>query len=896
MNKLHDLDTHGTFALPVTDAVAPNYSEIIRNPMDLQTMANKARRGQYKSLQSLRIDFDLMCLNAITYNRSGTEYWNDAILYRQRAIKSVFNGIRRKTMKSAYGLEFDEKVASVQDSNYDITWNDSNTDYSVQPKSEERKRKVDPHGGGLFEYVGANGNPWKKSTVRGSRGRNNPTPTEITSDLNQLPTVDTNSLSISQSSVNDSFISVDHNSGVTGRQQSQGYISTMEAVHSTNTAAIVDISNTHEPVNGDTTSNKSQQSTKEGNRGGKMKGQKTNSNLVNDVDNTMVFQVIVPSLNKVTKAGKRISFTSEIICQPVDSDYIKSQERELVISTNITESFASGETFQLSDEIRENDDEDEIANKLHYKSLNITTDLLKSSSFIPNSYFACSAVMLPIDTAFLSSFLDTCLICASSDAQQYFLYCMDCGEAFHSFCVDVPLREMVIENRRNWRCSNCKVCEICGDISDEDINNLIYCDKCDIAFHTMCLTPPMALTSDNQLKKWYCMECVDCKYCRKVVSTSTSSTIYQMNLQQISTDVWKISQDAISKTVSESWGTTIGQCFTCAYPLTRELRNKQILENIVIDMTCHICKSPCDRKLYLQCTQCLGCVHPTCCDSKYQHLQWIKPASMKDWVCSDCQALLTMPKLKPIFEGTAIETDRNAHFNSNSGESVKVIASSSSININKSNTKPANCEKLGSVSNGLHKQYSALNESNSLHIAGQHSNLDKDTIASSNLKAIQSIGNSTPMSHLGHFSPRIFKVLNTVGLIQRQRVACRLYAKQIAINEYKRKMAKNWKSDSLHLLQGLIHWGVLRLRRILMQHDTFGQQLKLFSPDHSEKVVEDQPRWILTRAHKFVSVLGVLASKHSSKLLQSASSNGMIINGSSKLAVQKGNFYCLLRR
>ena len=35
-------------------------------------------RGQYKSMQSVRQDFELMCLNAIVFNKDGDEYWLEA--------------------------------------------------------------------------------------------------------------------------------------------------------------------------------------------------------------------------------------------------------------------------------------------------------------------------------------------------------------------------------------------------------------------------------------------------------------------------------------------------------------------------------------------------------------------------------------------------------------------------------------------------------------------------------------------------------------------------------------------------------------------------------------------------------------------------------------------------
>jgi len=98
---LKGFDKIKVFAMPVTEDVAANYFDIVRNPMDLQTMSIKASdfcmcyfpaciirvhitqagRGQYKSLQLLRQDFELMCMNAIEFNKPGDEYWKAAAAF-----------------------------------------------------------------------------------------------------------------------------------------------------------------------------------------------------------------------------------------------------------------------------------------------------------------------------------------------------------------------------------------------------------------------------------------------------------------------------------------------------------------------------------------------------------------------------------------------------------------------------------------------------------------------------------------------------------------------------------------------------------------------------------------------------------------------------------------------
>ena len=60
-----------------------------------------------------------------------------------------------------------------------------------------------------------------------------------------------------------------------------------------------------------------------------------------------------------------------------------------------------------------------------------------------------------------------------------FLFCADCGEAFHWHCVSAPIEAMDARARATWRCPNCKVCEICGSCTASEEGDLIFCELCD---------------------------------------------------------------------------------------------------------------------------------------------------------------------------------------------------------------------------------------------------------------------------------------------------------------------------------------------------------------------------------------------------------------------------------
>ncbi|KAI5709250.1 hypothetical protein M8J76_013944 [Diaphorina citri] len=82
LEHLHGLlekrDMQQFFAWPVTDNIAPGYSNIISQPMDFSTMKQKIDDGAYSTLNQYIDDFKLMCGNAMTYNHPDTIYFKSA--------------------------------------------------------------------------------------------------------------------------------------------------------------------------------------------------------------------------------------------------------------------------------------------------------------------------------------------------------------------------------------------------------------------------------------------------------------------------------------------------------------------------------------------------------------------------------------------------------------------------------------------------------------------------------------------------------------------------------------------------------------------------------------------------------------------------------------------------
>ena len=115
----------------------------------------------------------------------------------------------------------------------------------------------------------------------------------------------------------------------------------------------------------------------------------------------------------------------------------------------------------------------------------------------------------PVD-AFYTSWIDTCYTCGTSGASDTMVFCVDCGEAYHSFCANIPVHSMTKSCVTGWRCPNCKVCEISGDVPSDE-THMIFCEMCDRGFSLSLLDPPLEEAPPGL---WICGQCVDCKECK----------------------------------------------------------------------------------------------------------------------------------------------------------------------------------------------------------------------------------------------------------------------------------------------------------------------------------------------------------------------------------------------
>ena len=198
--------------------------------------------------------------------------------------------------------------------------------------------------------------------------------------------------------------------------------------------------------------------------------------------------------------------------------------------------------------------------------------------------------LTPVD-AFYSSWMDTCFTCGSSGAADTLLFCVDCGEAFHSFCANAPIHSMSPSSVCGWRCPNCKCCECSGDVPQE--TRMLYCEMCDRGFCLDLLDPPLSSAPPGL---WICGQCVDCTSCGNTSEPSGASIRH--------------------------WSRCPDRCYRCG-------GCEGLDESCISTMQCQVCIRPLrsDDSAVAECHEC-GCkVHSKCDQHALEHVLSMESAS-----------------------------------------------------------------------------------------------------------------------------------------------------------------------------------------------------------------------------------------------------------------------------
>ncbi|XP_016328116.1 bromodomain-containing protein 9-like [Sinocyclocheilus anshuiensis] len=159
LRLLQRKDAHGFFAFPVTDAIAPGYSMIIKHPMDFSTMKDKIDANEYKTITEFKADFKLMCDNAMVYNRPETVYYKAAKKLLHTGFKMMSKErllALKRSMTFMQDMDFSQQAAILGDDH--ITAKEPVTEilpiHTEYPKKSKKQPVKEPIISDLYELEG----------------------------------------------------------------------------------------------------------------------------------------------------------------------------------------------------------------------------------------------------------------------------------------------------------------------------------------------------------------------------------------------------------------------------------------------------------------------------------------------------------------------------------------------------------------------------------------------------------------------------------------------------------------------------------------------------------------------------------------------------------------------
>ena len=91
ITKIRDEKISQPFHYPVSKEMVTDYYEIIKEPMDLQTLESNLEMGNYKNKKAFEKDLSKIFENAKTYNKSSTFYYKSAKELEQLIIPDLKN-------------------------------------------------------------------------------------------------------------------------------------------------------------------------------------------------------------------------------------------------------------------------------------------------------------------------------------------------------------------------------------------------------------------------------------------------------------------------------------------------------------------------------------------------------------------------------------------------------------------------------------------------------------------------------------------------------------------------------------------------------------------------------------------------------------------------------------
>jgi hypothetical protein len=213
--------------------------------------------------------------------------------------------------------------------------------------------------------------------------------------------------------------------------------------------------------------------------------------------------------------------------------------------------------------------------------------------------------------------IETCAVCGSPGNVNYMLFCVDCGECFHGYCVDAPWSAMCKSARNltekeiaspldRWRCANCcAYCARCQKKSRSDAP-VLHCKLCENAYHWKCVSLSMSISVDD----WVCGDCVGLVPCRSCTELELDAD-NKLHVERLVGRVFF--QDK-----KMPWGSD-SACLKCLC-MQKYMAHEDLHSFICISTSCTVCKQDCSDRVVTeegevsarQCLSCFRFTHTAC--------------------------------------------------------------------------------------------------------------------------------------------------------------------------------------------------------------------------------------------------------------------------------------------
>ncbi|KAI3818479.1 hypothetical protein L1987_12287 [Smallanthus sonchifolius] len=121
------------------------------------------------------------------------------------------------------------------------------------------------------------------------------------------------------------------------------------------------------------------------------------------------------------------------------------------------------------------------------------------------------------DEQSLSNAKVMCRLCFSgenerSERAKKMLSCKNCNKKYHKSCVKSWAQNRDLFHWSTWTCPSCRSCEVCRRTGDP--NKLMFCKRCDGAYHCYCQQPPHKNVSSGP---YLCPKHTKCHSCASTV-------------------------------------------------------------------------------------------------------------------------------------------------------------------------------------------------------------------------------------------------------------------------------------------------------------------------------------------------------------------------------------------